>query len=48
LRYQAGEAVALEAVSAETGLADARNAYEDGLTQYYTALAQLETLTGSY
>lgn len=47
LRYQAGEATALEAATAEDSLALARNAYEDGLNSYYTALAQLQTLTGS-
>lgn len=47
LRYQAGEATALEAAMAEDSLALARNTYEDGLNNYYTALAQLQTLTGS-
>lgn len=47
LRYEAGEATALEAVSAEDSLALARNALEDGLNRYRTALAQLQTLTGT-
>ncbi len=47
LRYQAGEATALEAVSAESSLALARDAFEDGRNRYYTALAQLQTITGS-
>lgn len=47
LRYQAGEATALEVVSAEDSLALARNASEDGLNQYHVALAQLQTLTGT-
>jgi outer membrane protein len=48
LRYQAGEASALEVVDAQTTLVDARNAYDDGLTRYRLALANLETLTGRY
>lgn len=47
LRYQAGEATALEVVSAEDSLALARNASEDGLNRYHVALAQLQTLTGT-
>jgi outer membrane protein TolC len=47
LRYQAGEATALEVTTAEDSLASARNVYEDGLVRYYTAQAQLQTLTGS-
>ena len=47
LRYQAGEATALEAATAEDSLALARNAYEDGLNNFYIALAQLQTITGS-
>ena len=46
LRYQAGEATALEVSDAETTLTQARNAYDDGLARYATALANLETLTG--
>jgi outer membrane protein TolC len=47
LRYEAGEATALEAVSAEDSLALAKNAFEDGLNRYHMALAQLQTLTGN-
>ncbi len=47
LRYQAGEATALEVVDAQSTLAQARNAYDDGLSRYRVALATLQTLTGS-
>ncbi len=47
LRYQAGEATALEVVDAQTTLAQARGAYDDGLARFRIALALLETLTGS-
>lgn len=46
LRYQAGEATALEVVDAQSTLAQARNAYDDGLARYRVALAGLQTLTG--
>jgi outer membrane protein TolC len=46
LRYQAGEATALEVVDAQSTLALARNAYDDGLARYRVALANLQTLTG--
>ncbi len=48
LRYQAGEATALEVVDAESTLADARNSYDDGLARYRIALANLQTLMGGY
>jgi outer membrane protein TolC len=48
LRYQAGEATALEVVDAQTTLAAARNAVEDGLSRYRIALANLQTLTGNF
>jgi outer membrane protein len=48
LRYQAGEATALEVVDAENVLARARNAYDDGEARYRVALANLQTLTGIY
>jgi outer membrane protein TolC len=48
LRYQAGEATALEVVDAESTLALARNAYDDGLARYRIALASLQTLTGRF
>jgi outer membrane protein TolC len=47
LRYNAGEAVALEVVDAQSTLAQARNAYEDGLVRYRVALASLRTMTGT-
>ena len=47
LRYQAGEATALEVVDAQTTLAQARNAYADGLARYRVALGNIQTLTGN-
>ncbi len=47
LRYQAGEATALEVVDAQTTLSQARNAYDDGLSRYRVAIANVQTLTGS-
>ncbi len=47
LRYQAGEAAALEVVDAQTTVTQARNALDDGLVRYRVALANLQTLTGS-
>jgi outer membrane protein TolC len=47
LRYEAGEATALEVVDAQTTLAQARNAYDDGLSRYRIALAAIQTLTGN-
>ena len=46
LRYQAGEATALEVVDAQNTLTLARNAYDDGLARFRIALATLQTLTG--
>jgi outer membrane protein TolC len=46
LRYQAGEATALEVVDAQSTLTQARNAYDDGLARLRIALAALQTLTG--
>ena len=48
LRYEAGEATALEVVDAQTTLAQARGAYDDGLVRYRTALANLQALTGTF
>jgi outer membrane protein len=48
LRYQAGEATILELVDAQTTLIQARNAYDDGLTRYRLAVANLQTLTGTF
>lgn len=47
LRYQAGEATALEVADAQTTLVQARNAFDDGLARYRVALAALQTLTGT-
>ncbi len=48
LRYQAGEAIALEVVDAQNTLAQARNNYHDGEARYHVAIANLQTLTGSF
>ena len=48
LRYQAGEATALEVVDAQTTAAQARNAYLDGLLRLRLAIANLQTLTGAF
>ena len=48
LRYQAGEVTVLEVVDAQSTLALARNAYDDGLVRYRVALADLQTLTGAF
>jgi outer membrane protein TolC len=47
LRYQAGEATALEVSDAQSTLVQARNAYDDGLARYRVALASIQTLTGT-
>ena len=48
LRYQAGEATALEVVDAQNTLTLARNAYDDGQVRFQVALANLRTLTGNF
>ncbi|MBV8069155.1 MAG: TolC family protein [Acidobacteriaceae bacterium] len=48
LRYQAGEATALEIVDAQNALLAARNAFDDGQARYWVALAALQTLTGRF
>jgi outer membrane protein TolC len=48
LRYQAGEATALEVVDAQRTALDARNAFTDGKVRYHVALAALQTLTGAF
>ena len=48
LRYQSGEATALEVVDAQNALVLARNNYDDGAARYRTAIAQLQTLTGAF
>jgi outer membrane protein TolC len=47
-RYEAGEATVLELVDAQSTAAAARNAYDDGLLRYRLALANLQTLTGTF
>jgi outer membrane protein TolC len=48
LRYQAGEATALEVVDAQNTANQARIAFDDGLVRYRVALANLQTLTGTF
>jgi outer membrane protein len=48
LRYEAGESAILEVVDAQTALAQARNAYDDGLSRYRLALSTIQTMTGNY
>lgn len=48
LRYQAGEATALEVVDAQNTLTQARVSCSDGQTRYHVAIANLQTLTGSF
>jgi outer membrane protein TolC len=48
LRYSTGEATALEVVDAQNTLTQARNAYDDAGARYRLALAELQTLTGSF
>lgn len=48
LRYQGGEATALEVVDAQNTLVQARNAYDAGEARYRTAIADLQTITGAF
>jgi outer membrane protein TolC len=48
LRYQAGEATILELVDAQNTLNQSRDAYDNGLVRYRLALANLQTLTGTF
>ncbi len=48
MRYEAGEVTVLEVVDAQSTLALARNAYDDGLVRYRLGLASLQTLTGEF
>jgi outer membrane protein TolC len=48
LRYQAGEATVLEIVDAQNTLTQARNAYDDGQARFRVAVANLQTLTGTF
>lgn len=47
LRYKGGEALVLEVVDAQNVYVAAENAREDGRVRYESALAQLQTLTGT-
>lgn len=48
LQYQAGEAAVLDVLDAETALASARDSYATGEARYRNALANLQTMTGSF
>jgi outer membrane protein TolC len=47
LRYQAGEATALEVVDAQNTRTQSQNALNDGQVRFRVALANLQTLTGN-
>ncbi|WP_103933282.1 TolC family protein [Bryocella elongata] len=47
LRYSNGEGAILEVVDAQNTLVGAQTAQADGVVRYYTALANLQTLTGT-
>ncbi|HET6169066.1 MAG TPA: TolC family protein [Terracidiphilus sp.] len=47
LRYKGGEALVIEVVDAQNAYVAAENAREDGRVRYRTALADLQTLTGT-
>jgi outer membrane protein TolC len=48
IRYQGGEATILEAVDAQNVLTQARNNFDEGQVRYHVAIANLQTLTGSF
>ena len=48
MRYQAGESTVLEVVDAQNTLTQARGAYDDGQSRYRVAVANLQTLTGTF
>ena len=48
LRYQAGESTVLEVVDAQNTMTAARDAYNDGQSRYRLAVANLQTLTGTF
>ncbi len=48
LRYQAGESTVLEVVDAQNTLTQARNAYDDAQARFRLAVANLQTLTGTF
>lgn len=47
LRYQSGEATALEVVDAQNTLVLSRNNFDDGSVRYRVAIANLQSLTGN-
>jgi outer membrane protein TolC len=48
LRYQAGESTALEMVDAQNTNVQTHNAADDSESRYQVAIAELQTLTGSF
>jgi outer membrane protein TolC len=48
LRFRAGTSVAIEVVDAQNTLTQTRNSYDDAQARYRVALANLQTLTGSF
>jgi len=48
LRYSGGEATVLEVIDAQNVLTASENARDDGALRYQTALANLQTLTGTF
>ena len=48
LRYQAGEATALEVVDAQNASLQSQNNYADAAVRYRVAIANLQTLTGNF
>jgi len=48
MRYQAGESTVLEVVDAQNTLTQARNSYDDGQARFRVAVANLQTLTGTF
>jgi outer membrane protein len=48
LRYQSGESTVLEVVDAQNTLNSASKAYDDGQVRYKVAVANLQTITGTF
>ncbi|HET9179642.1 MAG TPA: TolC family protein [Terriglobia bacterium] len=48
LRYKGGEATVLDVLNAQNSLTQTRDGYAAGLARYRVALANLQTLTGSF